>query len=145
MEFSVRELEEKDLENGFLEIINSFRPIGNLKNERIKEILKEIKGNTNHKIFVAVNDESKIVGTTTLFIEQKFYHEGGLAAHIEDVVTHEDFRKMGVGSALLKQAIEAAKSAGCYKVILDCSEENSTFYERVGFKKHGVEMRMSLE
>jgi glucosamine-phosphate N-acetyltransferase len=30
--------------------------------------------------------------------------------------------------------------AGCYKIILDCSEKNVQFYEKCGFKKKEVEM-----
>ena len=144
-EFSIRDVEENDLENGFLETVNHLRSVGNLTIEKAKSILKKIKNNPDHKIFVAVNNEGKVVGTTTLLIEPKFIYEGGLAAHLEDVVTHEKFRNKGIATALMKKAIEVAKQAGCYKVILDCSEDNCAFYEKLGFKKHEVEMRLTLK
>ena len=34
----------------------------------------------------------------------------------------------------------AARKAGCYKVILDCSEDNVDFYARSGFKRKEVHM-----
>ncbi len=145
IEYRIREIEERDLGNGFLETLNFLREVGDLPTEKAKEILKKIKSDSNYKIFVATNSEDKIVGSTTLLIEQKFTHEGGLAGHIEDVVVHGTYQRKGVGTALMKRAVEAAKEAGCYKVILDCSEKNVPFYEKLGFKKHEVEMRLSLK
>jgi glucosamine-phosphate N-acetyltransferase len=143
MHLEVRELEEKDLENGFLETLSHLRNV-NLDIKKAKEIFRK-KSNQDNKIFVAVNENGKIIGSTTLLIEQKFIHEGGLVGHIEDVVTNKEFRGLGVGSAVIKKAIEVAKQAGCYKVILNCSEENFPFYEKLGFKKHGTEMRLDLK
>jgi len=144
MNFVVRELEEGDLERGFLETLDHLRSV-NLDIRKVKDIFKKIKSNPYYRIFVAVNENRKIIGSTTLLIEQKFIHEGGLVGHIEDVVTHKDFRSMGVGKALMQKAIDAAKDAGCYKVILNCSDENFPFYEKLGFRKHGREMRLDLK
>lgn len=143
--YYIREIEENDLEKGFLETLNYLREVGNLKIEKTKEILRKIKNNPQHKIFVAVNNEEKVIGSITLFIEPKFIHEGGLVGHIEDVVTHKDFRGKGIGSTLIQKAIEVAKQAGCYKVILNSSEKNISFYEKLGFKKHEIEMRLDLK
>ena len=33
-----------------------------------------------------------------------------------------------------------AERMGCYKVILDCSEENQPFYEKCEFKRKEVQM-----
>lgn len=143
MNFVVRELEEKDLENGFIETLDYLRNVG-LDLKRAKEIFRKIKSSEDEKIFVVVGEDGKVIGSTTLIIEQKFIHRGGLVGHIEDVVTHKDFRGMGVGKAVMQKAVEVAKGLGCYKVILNCSEENLPFYEKLGFHKHGIEMRMDL-
>lgn len=40
----------------------------------------------------------------------------------------------GIGSALVKYAVNVGKTDfRCAKVILDCSDENIGFYERIGF------------
>ncbi|MBI4010509.1 MAG: GNAT family N-acetyltransferase [Candidatus Aenigmarchaeota archaeon] len=144
MDFVVRELEERDLEKGFLETLNHLRSF-NLDIRKAGVIFKKIKSNPYYKIFVAINEDGKVIGSTTLLIEQKFIHEGGLVGHIEDVVTHKDFRSMGVGKAVMQKAIDAAKDAGCYKVILNCNDENFPFYGKLGFRKHGREMRLDLK
>ena len=140
----IRQLQEDDLFKGFLESLDSLRKTSELSPQKAKQIYKKIKSNPNHVIFVAVLD-GKVVGSTTLIIEQKFIHQGGLVGHIEDVVTHKDFRGMGVGKALVRHATDTARNAGCYKVILNCSEENREFYEKIGFKQHGIEMRIDLK
>ena len=80
----IREIEEDDLERGFLETLDFLRNASSLDKTKAKEIFKKIKQNSNHIIHVAI-DGKKIVGTTTLFIEQKFIHDGGLVGHIEDL------------------------------------------------------------
>lgn len=37
-------------------------------------------------------------------------------------------------------ALDAAKAAGAYKTILDCSESNVAFYEKAGLIKKEVQM-----
>ena len=37
-------------------------------------------------------------------------------------------------------ALDAAKGAGAYKTILDCSERNVSFYERAGLARKEVQM-----
>ena len=89
-EIKISEIEEDDLENGFLETLDFLRNASGLDKNKAREILKKIKQNPNHIIHVATDDK-KIVGSTTLFIEQKFIHDGGLVGHIEDVVGRKDY------------------------------------------------------
>ena len=37
---------------------------------------------------------------------------------------------------LIAYLLEVSRSCGCYKVILDCSDQNVPFYEKLGFKKN---------
>ncbi len=136
----IREIEKSDLEKGFLESLDSLRKASDLDSGKSHEILDKIKSNPNHKIFVAIIDE-KVVGSTTLFIEPKFIHQGGLVGHIEDVVVSKEFQGKGIGEKLIEASLEFAKNSGCYKTILDCTDEVKPFYEKIGFKKHSNAMR----
>ena len=80
-EIIIREIEEEDLDNGFLEALDNLRKASDLENSKAKEVLKKIKQNKNHIIHVAM-DGNKVVGSTTLFIEQKFIHQGGLVGPV---------------------------------------------------------------
>ena len=86
----------------------------------------------------------KIMGTGAVFVEQKFLRGGGKVGHIEDVVVDNRSREKGVGKAIIDSLVEIAKEEGCYKVILNCSNENVPFYIKCGFKLTENEMRMDL-
>ena len=139
-EIIIREIEEDDLEKGFLETLDFLRNTGDLDKNKAIEILKKIKQNPNHIIHVAI-DNKKIVGSTTLLIEQKFIHNGGLVGHIEDVVVRKDYEGKGIGIKLVTSLLERAKEKNCYKTILDCKDDVKQFYERIGFKRESNGMR----
>jgi len=138
----IREIEKSDLEKGFLESLDSLRLASDLGLDKAREVFDKIKSNPNHKIFVAQVGE-KIVGSTTLFIEPKFIHHGGLVGHIEDVVVAKEFQGKGIGEKLIETSLNFAKNCGCYKTILDCAEDVMPFYEKIGFKKHSNSMRFN--
>ena len=139
-EIKIREIEEDDLENGFLKTLDFLRNTSGLDKNNAKEILKKIKQNPNHVIYVAIDDK-KIIGSTTLLIEQKFIHDGGLVGHIEDVVVRKDYERRGIGIKLVTSMLERAKEKNCYKTILDCKDDVKQFYERIGFKRESNCMR----
>jgi len=139
-DIKIRELEEKDLFNGFLESLDSLRKASDLSPKKAKEIFKKIKSDKNYKIYVAVFD-SKVVGTATIFIEQKFIHDGGKVGHIEDVAIRKKYKDKGIGQRIVKALVAYAKKQGCYKTILDCADDLIPFYEKIGFKRHSSSMR----
>ncbi|MEX0656937.1 MAG: GNAT family N-acetyltransferase [Nitrosopumilaceae archaeon] len=136
----IRELQENDLFNGFLESLDSLRKASNLSTHKAKQIYTKIKSNPNHVIFVAVLD-GKVVGSTTMIIEPKFIHGGGYVGHIEDVVVAKEHQGEGIGEKLVRVLLEYAKKNNCYKTILDCKDDVKPFYEKIGFKKEANCMR----
>ena len=139
-EIKIREIEENDLEKGFLDTLDFLRKASDINKNKAEEILKKIKQNPNHIIHVAI-DANKIVGSTTLFIEQKFIHDSGLVGHIEDVVVRKDYEDQGIGMNLVNSLLDVAKQRKCYKTILNCEDSLKPFYEKIGFKKATNEMR----
>jgi len=139
-EIEIREIEEDDIEKGFLDSLDFLRKASGYEKNDPYEILKKIKQNPNHIIHVAV-DDNKIIGSTTLFIEQKFIHDGGLVGHIEDVVVRKSYEGQGIGMKLVISLLDVAKQRKCYKTILNCEDSLKPFYEKIGFKKATNEMR----
>jgi glucosamine-phosphate N-acetyltransferase len=138
----IRELLEEDLQKGFLKTLDTLRQTSSINQEKALEILKEIKANPKHIIIIAeLNGE--IIGTTTLLIEPKFIHEGGIVGHIEDVVVKKEFQGRKIGQKIIKYVLQIAKNHGCYKTILDCSDDVKSFYEEMGFKQHSNELRFN--
>ena len=141
MTVKIRELQEKDLFNGFLESLDSLRKASDLTPKKAKMIFKKIKSIPDHIIYVAVYD-SKIIGTATIFIEPKFIHDGGKVGHIEDVVVSKEHQGEGIGLKLIKVLIQYAEKKGCYKTVLDCTDEVMPFYKKLGFKHFSNSMRI---
>lgn len=83
---------------------------------------------------------SRIVGTATLFKELKFIRGCAACGHIEDVVVDSTYRGKHIGRRLLERLREEALDMGCYKIILDCSEENQPFYEKCGLVRKEIQM-----
>ncbi|MEE3213743.1 MAG: GNAT family N-acetyltransferase [Thermoproteota archaeon] len=139
-ELIIRKIIESDLENGFLESLDNLREVSNLEHNSAKSILEGILENENHIVHVAELD-GKIVGSTTLLIEQKFIHEGGFVGHIEDVVVKKEFEGQGIGMKLVISLLDVANKKKCYKTILNCEDTLIPFYEKIGFKQKSNEMR----
>jgi GNAT superfamily N-acetyltransferase len=91
--------------------------------------------NNNIKYFLA-KDNGKIIGSCYICIIPNLSRNGKSIGYIENVVTDEDYRRIGIGKKLMEMAIEYAKENNCYKVILQSGikrTEAHRFYEKLGF------------
>ena len=142
---SIRRLQRGDisLDSEFFPILNQLSETINYHNLPFEWLWDTYDNNKDMHVLVAEKYE-KIMGTGAVFIEQKFLRGGGKAAHIEDVVVDNRSREKGVGKAIIDSLVEIAREEGCYKVILDCSNENVPFYIKCGFKLTENEMRLDL-
>jgi len=137
----IRPLQEKDLFNGFLESLDSLRKASDIDPRKARAIFKKIKSMPDHIIYVAVND-SKIIGSATIFVEPKFIHKGGKVGHIEDVVVSKNHQGEGIGQKLVVTLLAYAQKKGCYKTVLDCTDKVMPFYKNLGFKHFSNSMRI---
>jgi len=143
--YQIRELRAADLGNGFVETLGNLSDTGGLAPGAARKILRTMGRSPLYHVFVAVGADGQVVGATTLLVEQKFIHGGGLVGHIEDVAVRKGYEGRGVGGSLVKAAVEMADGLACYKCILECREELVGFYEKLGFHRHDVGMRMDLK
>lgn len=136
----IRELKKDDLWKGFLTTLDSLRQASNIEKDTAEKIFDKINSNEDYTIVVAEAD-GKIIGTTTLLIESKFIHNGGKVGHIEDVVVDKNYQGSGTGEKIIRYVLEIAKKKGCYKTILDCTDDVKPFYEKIGFKHNANALR----
>ena len=141
-ELKIRELQKEDLQKGFLTTLDSLRITSSIDKNKAEEVFEKINSNPNHIIAIAELDE-KIIGSATLLIEPKFIHDGGLVGHIEDVVVDKNFQGQKIGNEIIKFLLEFAKNQGCYKTILNCTDDVKEFYEKVGFTLSANELRFN--
>jgi len=101
------------------------------------------KLNSNHIIKIIKNKNTKkIVGTVTILIEEKLLHNNGRVGHIEDLVIDESMRGCGLGKKILDIAKNECKN--CYKIILNCNDNNIDFYNKCGYMISGSQMRNNI-
>lgn len=166
----LRPLDKTDRDRGIFELLAQLTKAPKLSNDQFQAILQRVEANEDHFIYVAHDyagaqpknggpgdmnkpeDTAKgselgetplhepILATAALLIERKLLRGGGLVGHIEDVVVDEKARGKRLGKLVVEKLSEIAKEQGCYKVILDCSEDNAGFYERCGFEKKEIQM-----
>ena len=137
----IRELKKEDLWNGFFKSLDALKLASDISKTKAEEVFEKINSNPDYIIAVA-EIEGKIVGSTTLFIESKFIHQGGLVGHIEDVSVNKDFQGQKIGQKIMKYLLDVSKNRGCYKTILNCTDDVIPFYEKLGFKQVANELRI---
>ena len=130
----VRNIEREDLNIHYLKLLNELGAGSTRRNVDIDlgKSWDTFVKNDDHHIVVCVYG-SHVVATAALIIERKI--DCRVAGHIEDVVVSKNHRGSGMGSVLVKELIEVARREKCYKVILNCSDENVPFYRKLGFSK----------
>lgn len=139
-EIKIRELQKEDLWNGFLKSLDSLRQASDIDKKTAEKIFEKISQNPEHIIVVADID-GKIVGSSTLLLETKFIHDGGIVGHIEDVVVDKNYQGKKIGEKIIRHLLEYAREKGCYKTILDCADNVKPFYEKIGFKHNANALR----
>jgi GNAT superfamily N-acetyltransferase len=90
-------------------------------------------------IYMGAFDGPTVVATCTAAIVPNLTRGARPYAIVENVVTHPDFQRQGLGSAVLQELLSRCWAAGCYKVMLLSGTQRYAaheFYERNGFDKH---------
>jgi hypothetical protein len=101
------------------------------------EIAIDMKIRHSKDLLFVAEENNRVVGTVMAGFD-------GHRGWIYSLAVKPDFRKKGIGTQLMKEAINKLKSLGCLKVNLQIEEDNSDvvdFYERFGFS---IEERISM-
>jgi glucosamine-phosphate N-acetyltransferase len=136
---TLRLLEQNDYSLGYLELLEQLTDVGKISIDEWNNRYNEINNNPCIQIWVMVENHS-IIASGTIILEPKFIHNNGRVAHIEDVVVDKHKHGLGIGKKLLEALVNVSKNIGCYKVILNCSNKNIGFYEKLGFVQKEIQM-----
>jgi len=132
----VREATSKDLES-ILEMMEYLHPKDpKLSKSTGCKIFSKILESDGLTITLAEQND-QIVGSCYINIIPNLTRGAASYAVIENVVTHPGFRRQGIGRTLVTQALNQAKTAGCYKVMLLTGGDHGVqkFYESCGMKR----------
>jgi glucosamine-phosphate N-acetyltransferase len=142
----IREINESDVQNGFLEVLDNLAS-PNITEEHAIKILNKIKINKLHKIFVAINtSNNQVIGSVTLLMEFKFINKGMKVGYIEDVAVRRGYERKGIGRRLVNHVTNFGTSnAKCKKIILYCNKNDVPFYNNLGFNVDEGALVMTFE
>ena len=122
----------------YLNLINQLSKIIEVSKEDYEDFV--LIQDFRHRTFVFEQD-GIIVSCITVLLEKKL---AGNVLHIEDVVTDSKYQGQGIASKLIDYAKDYAIKEKCYKIILDCSDTNETFYNKLSFYTAGNYMRFDI-
>lgn len=101
----------------------------------------------DYTLYVA-EDDDKIVGSFALLVMDNLGHLGAPSAVVEDVVVAPTCQRRGIGRAMMYFAAETARAKHCYKLVLSSNakrERAHSFYETLGFERHGYSFRLRFD
>jgi len=108
---------------------------------------EQIERDSNHELIVAELNGA-VIGTLHLMFLPSISFQGGLRAQVESVRVDKLYQGQGIGSDMMKWAIERAEGRGAHVVQLTTHQSRAgahRFYERLGFKGSHLGMKLSLK
>ena len=135
----IRQAEEKDvmdIKDLYFNFLTKYPPKEEQDIEVWKKLINEMNKSENLYLLV-VEEDNRVVSTVQLVIIPSLTHNVRSFAVVENVVTHEDYRKKGFASMLLQEAIKIAQNKNCYKIFLETGSNRETtlnFYKENGFE-----------
>jgi len=108
--------------------------------EAQKSGLEKIISDNNTGFILVARNESTIIGMVNILFTVSTAL-GSRVGLLEDMVVLLKGRGTGVGTQLLKRALELAKEYGCKRITLLTDHDNSgahSFYERSGFTQSSM-------
>ncbi|KQW16395.1 GNAT family N-acetyltransferase [Streptomyces sp. Root369] len=108
--------------------------------------LERLSSDPNQHLVVATR-EGRVVGTLQLTVVPGLSRRGATRSIIEGVRIHADERGSGLGTRLIKWAIEESRHQNCQLVQLTSDTTRTDahrFYERLGFTASHVGFKLAL-
>ena len=110
------------------------------------EAFEAIEEDPNHELIVSEIDE-EVIGTLHLMFLPSISYQGKMRAQVESVRVTGQFRGQGIGAEMMGWAMKRARQRGCHLMQLTSHksrEDAHRFYERLGFTKSHIGMKISL-
>ena len=113
-------------------------------------LLKELLTNPEYTIFVAVQENGKVLGHAFCIHQEEQNHNvltNIKTLYIDDICVHKDFRKEKIGKQLYDHVYHYAQEMGYYNITLNVWSFNESalkFYESCGLVPQKIGMETIL-
>jgi ribosomal protein S18 acetylase RimI-like enzyme len=133
----IRAAQPEDFEEVFA-LLGQLWPDKPLHREPLHNIFDQALTSDN-EVYLCACRGAKVVGFCTLTIKSSLWQEGDLG-YVGNLVVDSNYRRSGIGTALLEKAAEIAGQRHCRCLELDSGFHRPAahrFYESRGFEKRG--------
>lgn len=122
---------------GIMDLYDFLNPGDTLASlNQLKNIWDEIMSDPRKYRYAVAEEQNRLLATSCITIVPNLTRKGRSYAVIENVITHPDVRRKGIGRAMIQLLLDFAKENDCYKVMLLSSNERKIahdFYKSIGF------------
>ncbi|KAJ7472361.1 acyl-CoA N-acyltransferase [Mycena galericulata] len=138
----IRPLASTDHRRGHLSVLSVLTVATDLGEAAWVDQFKAMRAapKTYYSLVIVDKASDKIVGAGSLFVERKFLRGLGSVGHIEDIAVDKQQQGKKLGIRVIQALTHISENSGCYKTILNCSDDNIPFYIKCGFEKKENEM-----
>lgn len=111
-----------------------------------KDALERQLADETCDVLVAKDESAKVVATAAIYYIEVPLRNRPYAL-LEGLVVDESTRGQGVGTKMFEKILDTARAKNCYKILFTSGTDRTDahkLYEKLGFKKWGLEFRMDL-
>ena len=116
--------------------------------KHLEEFLRKHLRDGTFIAWIAIDDKENIIATSGLEIQSKIpqlWNLPGKESYVLNMYTKPEWRRKGLGSALLEKLLEESKKRGITIISLHATPVGRTLYEKFGFKPNPHYMNLILE
>lgn len=108
---------------------------------RFFSILLQVPSNQYHYLY---QEDGKLIGFVSLYIEQKLSLGCLCVAHINDLIVDKNYPSSKIERELIEHCVQVAKYNNCCRVVVHCNECSVPLCKDLGFTPQGRELVMTV-
>jgi predicted N-acetyltransferase YhbS len=141
----IRAATKNDIDAVLLLLYELGRPKPRTKSQKTtfeKQIFQYVK----KKQLIVATINSSVVGVISMILMPRL-NQTQLEMYIPELIVSGNHRKMGIGKALINNAISVAKKKNCFRIRLESGharKESHKFYSRLGFDQYAKTFKLDL-
>lgn len=122
----IRPLASTDYNRGHLQVLSVLTQVPDTSEAAWKKQFDALRAlpETYYVLVVLDRSTDTIIGVGTLFVERKFTRGSSKVGHIEDIAVDHKQQGKKIGLRIINSLTYISETLGCYKTILNCSENN---------------------
>ena len=149
---TIRIAEKSDIETLMKIRLEMLRVVNNLPDDyeysdEFVRCHREYFENGDQTTVLAENENGEAVGCASISyitVMPTFSHPTGKRAHLMNVYTRAEYRRLGLAKKMIELLIEEAKSCGVTEISLDSTTSGRPLYENLGFTASDCCMTMGI-